>query len=886
MRIYEVKVDFFYEQLGIDRQNPSFSWKSDSKQTAYEIIVAKSVISLENETGLLFDSGCILSSKHIGIVYEGTNLESLSEYYWRVKVWDIEGNLHISEISKFVTGILEKPVILGSWIGSRSDKAFIARKEIILQKKKIKSAYALVCGLGQFEMQVNGNKVSNHVFDPGWTNYDRKIQYVMFDILTYLTRKNAICIEVGNGWYIGEQERYFFHMPEFMPPNPNKYKPFSKYLVCNAKFIVTYEDGSIEEIISDNSWKTHKSPILLANVFGSEIYDAREELEGYGDFGYDDSHWSSAIKLDEKNEPKGILIAQHQPPTIIKQTYKEVEFNEIEEGQVIVDFKQNMSGLFEFAFKNTKPGNVIDMYPAEKLDKNGKVDQMAKGWLMIDTYSTYIAKGDKIERYCPKFAYSAGRFILVKGVTLKENSDKYPTLIEALAHFTTSASKTIGLFQASDNRYEQINKLVEMAVDCNLNNGVHTDCNQIEKTAWLEPNHLMGPAIMYYKDVRDLWAKIFHDSRVDQWTENDWGVDAKGDKVTFGDGLIPSQAPCYERNLMPVPGMGSFYDIIPWGSAQILGVYWHYMFYGNLNVIKENYDSGIRYLNYLKTKVNKDGFINHGLGDWGNPKAENFARENIETAFLYADAITLAKFANWLGKNDDEISLNTYAEKIKENYNEKLLVKHPTKDFHCYKSFDHPGDIYMTQACQALPLYWGLVPEDKKEDVINALRYVLVKDNMFITGEVGQPYIMQVMRDNGMNDLIVRYIMKEEHPSYYAFVLAGETTLGEYWEENPRSHCHDMMGHIMEWFYNGLLGIRLLKPGFSHICIKPWIPSELEEVSGSYQSASGIIGVKVKQLEDRVNVTLNIAGGIHCELDGSLLEESTGKKVIWSREDA
>ena len=183
----------------------------------------------------------------------------------------------------------------------------------------------------------------------------------------------------------------------------------------------------------------------------------------------------------------------------------------------------------------------------------------------------------------------------------------------------------------------------------------------------------MAPSIMYMKNGRKLWEKFLLDMRTAQHTAEDYFHDFEGNKVYPGEGLMPSQCPCYIPNVLPVPGMGSFYDIIGWGSTCILGTYWHYMFYGDKKIIEDNYDAGMRYLEHLKTKVTEEGFINHGLGDWGNPKNE-LARENIETAFLYADTITLEKFAEILGKIEDKKELEVYAEQVKKNYNEKLLV--------------------------------------------------------------------------------------------------------------------------------------------------------------------------------------------------------------------
>jgi len=288
--------------------------------------------------------------------------------------------------------------------------------------------------------------------------------------------------------------------------------------------------------------------------------------------------------------------------------------------------------------------------------------------------------------------------------------------------------------------------------------------------------------------------------------------------------------------------MGSFYDIIGWGSTIILGTRWHYLFYGDKSIVEENYDAGMRYFRHLLTMEDANGFISHGLGDWGNPEGL-FARENVETALLYADARTLAEFAALLGRPEDEQFLRGEARRILDHYNAELLVKDENGRW-CYRNYEKRNEgIQVTQACEALPLYWDMVPADKRDDVISCFRETLLAKNAFSAGEVGLPYIIQTARSCGMNDLIARFITRPEHPSYLAFVLAGETTLGEYWEDNPRSHCHDMMGHIIEWFYNGIAGIHPLTPGFTQVQVDPWMPDGMNEFTCTYETPQGTLRV-------------------------------------------
>ena len=688
---------------------------------------------------------------------------------------------------------------LGNWISGKSQTPFYARREFNI-KKQVQKATAYVCGLGQFIFHINGQKVSDHELDPGWTNYDKKIQYVKFDVTKLLHEgKNALGVEVGNGWFLKEDEHYTFTFPAFMPPNPNPYRPFGKELVLAIKLVLDYADETEEILYADENFQVKEHPVKMSNVYGSETYDASLEQTGWDKTDFDASEWKAASVISEEDTPKGELVEQFQPAIKVIRSYPAKYIHSVC-NRDIYDLGQNVSGMLILSYRGKK-GDVLRIYPAEKLDKDKNADQVAKSWGTVGNCITCVVGEDDVwQEYRMRFTYFAGRYFAV------EKSSEAVEVNDITGEAISSAWKTNGTFQCDDSRYVQIYDLVEKAVEANMVS-VHTDCPTLERFAWQEPNHLMAPSIMYMKDGRKLWEKFFMDMRTDQLTENDYFMDLEGNRFYPGAGLIPSQAPCYVHNVLPVPGMGSFFDIIPWGSSGILGVKWHYLFYGDKQVIADNYEMGKKYLEHLKTKQNAEGFLNYGLGDWGNPDNQ-LARENVETAFLYADAITLAEFAEILGEKEDEVQLRQFAEEIKENYNQRLLVQ-DEKGKWCYRSFEHTEKLVITQACEALPLYWGMVPEDKVSDVAEAFRQTFLEKRAFASGEVGLPYIIQTASRYGMNDLICSFIMKPEHPSYYAFVKEGLTTLGEYWEENPRSHCHDMMGHIIEWYFTFVLPLVL-----------------------------------------------------------------------------
>ncbi len=750
---------------------------------------------------------------------------------------------------------------LGNWISGKSQAPFYARRQFNIEQK-VDKAIAKVCGLGQFVFYINGRKVSDHELDPGWTNYDKLVQYVSFDVTKYLqTGPNVLGAEVGNGWFIKEDKPYTFSFPDFMPPNPNPYKPFGNELVLAIKLELTYADGSRLIISGDQDFKVKEHPITMSNIYGSEIYDAALDMEDWSRADFDATNWKHATIVANSDAPKGQLTEQFQPAIKVIKSYPAKYIYSLN-GKDIYDLGQNISGILQLSFRGKK-GQAIRIYLAEKLDTYGNVDQVAKSWTSVGNCITCnVGQDDIWQQYRMRFTYFAGRYLAIE----KDSHDM--EVQDIVGDAISSAWKTDGHFLCDDDRYVQIYNLVEKAVEANMVS-VHTDCPTIERFAWQEPNHLMAPSIMYMKDGRRLWEKFFMDMRVDQHTAEDYFYDLEGEHFYPGAGLIPAQAPCYIHNVLPVPGMGSFYDIIPWGSAGILGVKWHYLFYGDKQVIADNYDMGKKYFVHLKSKLNEEGFLNHGLGDWGNPENE-FARENIETAFLYADAITLADFARILGKAEDENGFRHFAEEVKDNYNDKLLVQDATGKW-CYRSYEHKDCLVLTQSCQALPLYWGMVPEDKLSDVVETFRMTLLDKQAFVAGEVGLPYIIQTASRYGMNDMISDFITREAHPSYYAFVKNGLTTLGEYWEENPRSHCHDMMGHIIEWYYNGIAGIKPLAPGFKEILIKPYLPDSMNYVCCNYNSVSGKIQVILTRKNGHVAVTVNTAPGIMYSIDRSNL---------------
>lgn len=296
-------------------------------------------------------------------------------------------------------------------------------------------------------------------------------------------------------------------------------------------------------------------------------------------------------------------------------------------------------------------------------------------------------------------------------------------------------------------------------------------------------------------------------------------------------------------------------------SHGILAAYEQYRFYGNKKVLSDNYESAKRYIEYLTKQYNdynrlynkncRERFICAGLGDWGIEQNKGRGRENIETAFYYHDLMTMAEISKILKKGDENEFLNQ-AESVKKMYNKSLLLTDNGAYYTDYQS----GKV--TQTNQAIPLCFGLVPIEHIKDVQNTL-VKLCDGNHIECGEIGLTYILRSLAAAGRNDIICDMILKDTHPSYLRFVEMGETTLPEFWRDDARSRNHDMMGHIMEWFFVEVSGIKS-ENGFKTVNVKPHCTDFIDKFECVFNSIRGKISVKYK------NGSLDISLPMNCKI--------------------
>ncbi|KAL0940469.1 alpha-l-rhamnosidase [Colletotrichum truncatum] len=901
MQVTRCGIHAFHETLGIDVDEIRFYWTLHSEsehaaQVAYRAVVALSPEALDESShqDIIWDSGRVESNAQRNVLCKPDGgFKSASFHYWKVTVWDQEGHAASSSANEFFTAYPRSNRLLppysmnqtymphtslifrawfedepnrwkGVWVGDSSDKPFYLRKSLHLKRKPTR-AIALTSGLGHFNLSCNGNPASNHVLDPGWTNYHRTVQFVSYDLSNFLTEgENVLGAHVGNGFYAGDQgDRFFWPTYE-----DNTFVRYGNELCFFAELHLFYEDGSGETVISGPDWKTRKSATTLANIYASEDKDFRNYPTGWDAPGFDDSEWKASTPV---TGPRGKLKYQSQPPVTLHETFQPVSTKTLEPGVVAFDLGQNASIMVRLEVSGPAGAQVIVRY-SESIDENGRVlmpDPLFKEFeTKVYAKFTLAGTGDA-EVWEPDFSFTSARYIQVEGVSLNEG-EGLPVIRSLVGRHVSSASRRLGSLKTDK---EDANALINMCHWSFVSNlfSYHTDCPQIEKFGWLEVTHLLAPATQYIRDIEALHSKILDDI-FDTQEYN---------------GLVPTMAP--EIRYM----CGPMHDTITWGGAIALIPEMLKRYYGSTHMFAKMYQPCVRYMEYLHTKERQGGLIEHGLGDWGRDIAFGNHQANIETAIYYRCLRNVELMARELGHEADVKRFQEWANRIYEVYNRHLLVadkkEHP---YAFYTSLDNPGTHDRTMIAQAMALQFGLVPEEYVSDVQQAF-VDDVSDCRIRAGEIGLKWLWNTFTDVDRPDIVMAMARQEEHPSYMRFIRRGETTLNEFWQDACRSKCHDMLGTIYEWFYEAVLGVKIEEDAYKTWTVKPPLKSEFNLVEGTFECPYGNIEVTFKRAGDDVRMKITVPTSTTATLllprdeseaevtrqGGGNLRRATGKKV-------
>jgi hypothetical protein len=799
--------------LGVDLAQPHLSWQLQSerrgeRQTAYEVLAASSPELLAQDAGDLWDSGEVKSDESLGVSYGGKALASAQRVFWKVRAWDQDGQVSAwSTVATWTMGVMNDADWSAHWIGAPANltaATLVLRDEFVV-RPGLRRAIVNVCGLGQYEMSLNGSKVSEDLLAPGWTKYDKTCLYDTYDVTAMLqTGRNAVGLLLGDGMYnvVRVRGRYTKFQGSFGP------------LKAIAQLRLEYDDGTVEVVGTGDAWRVGPGPITFSSIYGGEDYDARLEPQGWKQPGFDDAAWAPAAVMDGPGgKLRGLSCAA--PPIRAFETLTPVKVTDLRPGVKVYDLGQNASVMPRITVSGAA-GSVVRIIPAELLKADGSVDRGSAGGGLA--YWQYTLAGGGKETWFPKFFYQGSRYWQVE-CTAAAGGDL--PVVESLDGVVVhSASAPAGEFACSNDLFNRINTLIRWAQSSNLMS-VITDCPHRERLGWLEQDYLNGPSLRYDFDLGPLVGKVLNDMADSQ----------------LESGLVPSIAPEYtkftDRN-MPAGQRNAFGDSPEWGSALIQCAWQQYEWTGDSECLERYYGPMQRYAAYLQSRV-KDGLINYGLGDWYDigPKRPGISQLTplslTATAIYYSDLTILQQTAQVLGNAADARQYAQQAADTRSAFNQAL--------FHADTGQYATG----SQTANAMPLALGLAEPEQAARVLSNL-VADARARGLTSGDVGYAYLLRALAEGGRSDVIFDLNNQSDKPGYGYQLKMGATSLTEAWNADRRSsQNHFMLGQIMEWFYRGLAGIGsdAGAPAYKEIILKPAVVGDITWVSARYDSARG-----------------------------------------------
>jgi len=843
LRAGDLRCEYKVDPLGIDRTKPRLSWimlcaQRAQTQTAYQILVASSPERLAAQQGDLWDSAKQITDQSMHVVYAGKALQSNQTCYWKLRVWDKQGRASAwSEPARWTMALCAASDWQAQWVrrpaSSPSDepeglplfrKAFACRSGV-------KRALAHVCGLGHYELFLNGQKVGKRFLDPAWSVYEKTVYYTTYDVTDQLRAgANAWGVMLGKGFYntVGDRRVH----------GVNAQRPLGLILQAH----IQYANGDEQLISSDSSWRVTSGPITHSAILGGSDYDARRLPASWCLADFDDSAWAAS---ELYAGPPGRLTSTVGPPMQVLDRFRALRIDQPQPGVYVYDFAQNASAVPSIRVQG-RAGQVLRLTPAEQRfgqDRNtnngkGRVNQAGVG---KPNYWQYTLGSAAEEQWMPQFTYGSFQYLELTGAVPlgQPNPEGLPVVHDLRSVHVRNTCAEKGSFACSDPLFNDIDRLIDWAVRSNMGH-VLTDCPHREKLGWLEVSYLMGPAIARRYDLSSFYAKKCQDIRDSQ----------------DPNGLIYTVAPNYPRF------QGGFRYTPEWGAAGVVLPWQIYRWYGDRRALAESYASMKGFVDYMHESA-QDLIPRAGLGDWydyGHGKSMGPSRftpvELTAMATFYRCSQIVSRAAALLGHDEDQHQYQTLAQRIKQKFNATYFNGRDA-----YQHQDSP------QTANAMALALGMVDQAHQSAVLERLVMDIRKrGNQQTAGDVGFFYLLEALGQHGRSDVIYDLARRRVEGSYGYILDRGWTSMPEAWNAHASASMnHCMLGHIQLWFYKYVLGIRQAPDsvGLKAFVVEPCLVGDLSWARGHYDSMYGRIMVQWQCREDRL--VLNVTVPPNCE---------------------
>jgi alpha-L-rhamnosidase len=881
----KLRTEYLENPLGIDLRRPSLSWQIDADgrnvmQGAYQIQAAQSLADLEVGK-LLWDSGSVASEQSTSIRYEGPEGHSTQRIHWRVRMWDQDGKpSDWSEPAWWEMGLLEEQDWAADWIEVGWDedpKAFkpcpYFRRSFILDQL-VKSARLYITAHGLYEAWLNGQRVGDQVFTPGYTAYDKRLQYQIYDVTALLQKGDYVLgVILGDGWYRGKI---------YINSNRNVY---GTRLALLAQLSIENDEGHVL-IGSDGKWKATTGPIIKSDMRDGETYDARLEMAGWCNIGYDDSAWKPVRVVPH---PKNHIVVSMGVPVRRKEIFHP-KVIKTPMGETVLDFGQNLSGVVHMKVRGTK-GTTIRLRHGESLDKDSNFTILhlfvpeQKDMEKTPEFQEvrYTLKGEGEEEYEPHFTVHGFRYAKLEGYP----GEPRPEDFYAVAIYSDMVPT--GTFECSDLMINQLHHNAEWSMKGNFLD-LPTDCPTRERAGWTGDAQIFTPSASFLMDTQAFFSKWLTELRDEQ----------------FPNGMVGNFVPnpyrlvkgTYFKYLDGSSGWGDVAVIMPWSLYNI---------YGDVDILKNQYESMKSWVGFVQKRARKVNWLKrltprywfdkkyrawqqyiwdtgYHWGEWlepgqGSPSSfyfdfiKRFLRgcPAVATAYFANSAHLLAKTAEILGKNEDAHKYHALADQVKAAYVEEFIGPEGRIRPH-------------RQASYVRVLVLDLAPDELKPAIVEHLvQLIMVAGNHIGTGFLSTPFLCHVLSDNGHLDLAYDLLNQKTIPSWLYEITKGATTIWETWEginEEGRPQLslnHYSPGSVINFLHRKVAGLDAAEPGYHRIAIHPLPGGGLTHARAVYESVHGLIISEWMQENDRMQVNITIPANTRATvtLPGALVEKIT-----------
>lgn len=810
LAIREIKIDGKADNR-TDHLQPelAFALESDVPGTS----LADATVTVCGQT---FDCG----NNQTGFPLKGLALQPFAEYPLEIWARDNHGQ-EAAAAASFRTGRLKLPWE-ASWItdkdytfGKKQSPVPMTFRKCFIIQKSIRRAYITATAIGIYELKLNGKKVGDRYFAPGFTSYKKNLQYQFYDVTEQLVGSNTLIAVVAGGWAVGR----------FTYENKNKITAPRQALLL--ELIMEYTDGTAERVVTDNSWEvTRQGNYRKACLYDGETYDASVDLEAVS--------WKHA---DATRLPFHPEIALENSRVICREILRPVSHFENSDGEIIYDFGQNFAGVVELELEGRR-GQIITVRHAEVLDGD---KPYAESLRTAMAELRYICKDGK-QVYSPRLTYMGFRYIAVTGITLEHLTVK--------ARALSSDFEETGSFSCSDERLNRLQSNIRWSGRSNFVD-IPTDCPQRdERQGWTGDIAVFASTACYNFNLSRFYEKWLKDMCLEQ---------------SHGGG-IPT--------VIPIQGCSTpVVAVACWGDSCILVPWAEYLTRGNTELLRRQYPCMKRYLKAVKFWASLSGFGQKKyiwkwlfqFGDWCAPEGyikDWMAKGKwVATAYFANSCGLMAKIAAVLGETQDVIFYTDLREKICQAFRSILT--------------DGSGNLLKDfQTGYVLPLYFDMEQgENRKTMAANLNRLVAEKDYHLSTGFTGTPYLLFALADNGYVDTAYRVLMQDTCPSWLYCVKMGATTFWEQWNAitpdgkvRDPSMNHYAYGAVGDFLYRRVLGLEPLEGGCRYFRVKPVLGGGLSWAEGFTGTPYGKIQVRWDIQNGIFSVTVNVPVSATCQL--------------------